>query len=199
MGGGQKPEEGLQATSLSSSWRCSWPQQTLHVFGAGPCFHACQMRTLRALPSRRVQGPCQLPQAPRLFPRPAHPESALGLTGPQPGIPAPGPRLESQSAQSPRPSQSAPPPSWAAETTPHPHGCPAAWEAGAPTLCPSASTLGRLSLLSFSFWPASASHFPPLRVSPCSLPEAGAPPLLPSQRERGPVRIAPRRHQQKEE
>lgn len=85
MGGGQKPEEGLQATSLSSSWRCSWPQQTLHVFGAGPCFHACQMRTLRALPSRRVQGPCQLPQAPRLFPRPAHPESALGLTGPQPG------------------------------------------------------------------------------------------------------------------
>ena len=135
------------------------------------------MRTLRALPSRRVQGPCQLPQAPRLFPSPAHLESALGLTGPQPGSQAGIPKCAEPEAV-----PVCTPIVLGSRDHRHPHGCPAAWESRAPTLRPSASTLGRFSLLSFSSWPASASHFPPPRVSPCSLPEAGVPPLLPHQR-----------------
>lgn len=91
--GGTEARRGLQATSLSSAWRYFWPQETLDVFGAGPCFHAGQIRTPRALPSRKVQGPRQLPQAPRLFPCPVHLESASGPDGAPARIPGRNPEM----------------------------------------------------------------------------------------------------------
>lgn len=87
--GGTEARGGLQATSLSSAWRYFRPQETLDVFGAGPCFHAGQIR----MPSRRIQGPHQLPRAPRLFPRPAHLESASGPNGAPARIPGRNPEM----------------------------------------------------------------------------------------------------------
>lgn len=177
MGVDRGRRRGLQATSLSSAWRYFRPQQTLDVFGAGPCFHVCQMRTRRALPSRRVQGPCQLPQAPRLFPRLAHPESASGSTGPQPGSQAGIPKCEEPEAV-----PVCTPTILGSRDHPLPPWLTCSLGSRGSTLRPSASTPGRLCLLSFSSWPASASRFLPPRVSPCSLPEAGALLLLAPQR-----------------
>ena len=190
--GGTEARGGLQATSLSSAWRYFRPQETLDVFGAGPCFHAGQIRT----PSRRVRGHISFLGHPGSSPVLLTWSRHQAPTGPQPGSQVGILKcVEPEAVPICTPT--------VLGSSDHPHPTMADLQPGKPGRppCvhqppPQGASPFSASLFSSAWLGLLLSAARGLTLFPSG---GGSPPLSPRPRRMSvAVRVAPRRHQQKE-